>query len=150
VPTTAGYGWSDYNPAPRTLAQQVHELHALLTGANEPGPYIFVGHSYGARVARVFAANYPDEIAGMVLMDPGWLYDDPRYPPETKSHLESDINMSRTGRQLAPFGLVRLLQPMLANPTFDLSEEARLSECIVHSHQSLLESLKDQMESVHF
>src|SRR5215813_1596373 len=46
----AGFGWSDDNPAPRTLEQQVHELHELLQGANEQGPYILVGHSYGARV----------------------------------------------------------------------------------------------------
>jgi pimeloyl-ACP methyl ester carboxylesterase len=144
----AGYGWSDYRPVPRTLATQVNELHAVLRGANEPGPYIFVGHSYGARVARVFAANYPDEIAGMVLMDPGWLYDDPRYPPETKSHLESDIKMSRTGRRLAPFGLVRLLQPMLANPTFDLSEEARLASASFTATSRYWRSLNDQMEVV--
>src|SRR5512138_2403843 len=67
----AGYGWSDYNPAPRTLEQQAHELHGLLEGANEKGPYIYVGHSYGARVARVFAEKYPQDVVGMVLMDAG-------------------------------------------------------------------------------
>jgi pimeloyl-ACP methyl ester carboxylesterase len=144
----AGYGWSDYNPAPRTLAQQLHELQALLAGANEQGPYILVGHSYGARVARVFAAKYPDEVAGMVLMDPGFLYDDPRYPPEAKSHLESDINMSRAGRWLAPFGLVRLLQPMMDNPTFDLPEEARLASASFTATSRYWQSLNDQMEAV--
>ena len=144
----AGYGWSDYNPAPRTLTQQVNELQVLLTGANEQGPYILVGHSYGARVARVFAAKYPDEVAGMVLMDPGFLYDDPRYPPEAHSNLESDIKMSRAGRWLAPFGLVRLLQPMMANPTFDLPEEARLEGASFTATSRYWQSLKDPMEIV--
>ena len=144
----AGYGWSDYNPAPRTLAQQVQELQTLLAGANEPGPYLLVGHSYGARVARVFAAKYPDAVAGMVLMDPGWIYDDPRYPPETKGHLESDIKMSRAGRWLAPFGVVRLLQPLMANPTFDLSEEARLASVSFTATSRYWKSLNDQMETV--
>jgi pimeloyl-ACP methyl ester carboxylesterase len=126
----------------------VDELHALLTGANEPGPYILVGHSYGARVARLFAATYPEEIAGMVLMDPGFLYDDPRYPPETKAHLESDLGMSRAGRWLAPFGLVRLLQPMMANPAFDLPEDARLASASFTATSRYWRSLNDQMEVV--
>jgi pimeloyl-ACP methyl ester carboxylesterase len=141
----AGYGWSDYNPAPRTLDQQVNELHALLAGANESGPYILVGHSYGARVDRVFAAKYPDEVAGLVLMDPGFLYDDPRYPAEAQSHLEADINMSRAGRWLAPIGLVRLLQPIMNNPTFDLPEEARLASASFTATSRYWQSLNDQM-----
>ena len=144
----AGYGWSDYNPALRTLSQQVNELQALLAGANEPGPYIFVGHSYGARVARVFAAEYPAKIVGMVLMDPGFLYDDPRYPPEAQAHLQADIRMSRLGRWLAPFGLVRQLQPFMANPTFDLPEEARLANASFTATGRYWQSLNDQMEVV--
>jgi pimeloyl-ACP methyl ester carboxylesterase len=140
----AGYGWSDYNPAPRTLAQQVNELHGLLSGVNEHGPYILVGHSYGARVDRVFAATYPNEVTGMVLMDPGILYDDPRYPAETQSHLKSDNNMIQAGRWLAPFGLVRLLQPVMSNPTFDLPEEARLITASFSARPAYWQSLNDQ------
>jgi len=140
----AGYGWSDYNPAPRTLAQQVHELHSLLTGANEQGPYLLVAHSYGARVDRVFAATYPDEVAGMVLMDPGILYDDPRYPAETQSDLKSDNNMIRAGHWLSPFGLVRLLQPVMGNPTFDLPQEAQLINASFSARSSYWQSLNDQ------
>jgi pimeloyl-ACP methyl ester carboxylesterase len=142
----AGFGWSDYSPAPRTLAQQVHELHALLAGANEQEPYLLVGHSYGARVDRVFAAKYPDEVAGMVLMDPGWLYDDSRYPPEVQVHLESDMNMGRTGRWLAPFGLVRLLQPIVEEPTFDLPEEVRGASASFIATSHYWQGLNDQME----
>ncbi len=142
----AGYGWSDYNPAPRTMEQQVHELHGLLAGANETGPYILVGHSYGARVDRVFAAKYPDEVTGMVLMDAGILYDDPRYPAETQAHLESDNTMIRTGRWLAPFGLVRLLQPLMGNPTFDLPEDARLAGASFSGTTRYWQSLNGQTD----
>lgn len=142
----AGYGWSDYNPAPRTLAEQVHELHGLLTGANEQGPYILVGHSYGARVDRVLAATYPQEVAGMVLLDPGILYDDPRYPPEAHSQRESENSMIRTARKLAPFGLVRVLQPMMSNPTFDLPDSAQAVNNTFSASTRYWQSLNDQIE----
>jgi len=146
----AGFGWSDYNPAPRTLKQQVNELHALLQGANEQGPYILVGHSYGARVSRVYAAKYPNEVAGMVLMDAGILYDDPRYPAELHSGAESDDKMLRAARWLSPFGLVRLMRPLMELPTYDLPEEARLASASFsvtpRFFQSLLQG--DSMPSV--
>lgn len=144
----AGFGWSDYNPAPRTLEQQVNELHGLLEGANEKGPYIFVGHSYGARVGRVFAARYPEAVVGMVLMDAGFLYDDPRYPAETLSEFESENNMIRTARWLAPIGLVRLLQPMMGNPTFDLPEEVRLANTSFAATSRYWQALTSQTEAL--
>jgi len=144
----AGYGWSDYNPAPRTLEQQVNELHGLLVGANEQGPFILVGHSYGARVDRVYAAKYPDEVAGLVLMDAGWLYDDPRYPAETLSEFESENKMIRTARRLSPFGVVRLLQPLLGNPTFDLPEEAWLANTSFAATSHYWQSLNDQTNAL--
>jgi pimeloyl-ACP methyl ester carboxylesterase len=144
----AGYGWSDYNPAPRTLEQQVSELQGLLKGAHEQGPYILVGHSYGARVDRVFTAKYPDEVAGMVLMDAGFLYDDPRYPAETLSEFESENNMIHTVRYLAPFGLVRLLRPMMSNPTFDLPREATLANTSFAATSRYWQSLNDQVNGM--
>jgi pimeloyl-ACP methyl ester carboxylesterase len=123
----AGFGWSEPNPAPRTLEQQVHELHELLQGANEKGPYILVGHSYGARVGRFYAARHPDEVAGMVLMDAGIMSNDPRYPAELHAQTEAANRMIRTARRLTPFGLVRLLYPVMGLPTYDLPEDARLA-----------------------
>jgi pimeloyl-ACP methyl ester carboxylesterase len=45
------------------------DLHTLLERAGVPGPYVLVGHSSGGPYVRVFAARYPDQIAGMVLLD---------------------------------------------------------------------------------
>ena len=142
----AGYGWSDYNPAPRTLKQQVSELQGLLQAVHEQGPYILVGHSYGARVDRVFAATYPDEVAGIVLMDAGLLYDDPRYPAETLANFESENNMIRTARWLAPFGVVRLLRPLMSNPTFDLPGDAKLANSSFSVTSRYWQSLNDQID----
>ena len=45
-------------------------MHALLIAAKEPEPYIIVGHSWGGLIARLFASTYPDEVSGLVLVDP--------------------------------------------------------------------------------
>ena len=60
---------SDPAPMPRTAAEIVADLHALLSAAATPGPYVLVGHSFGGLVVRRYAAIYPDDVAGMVLVD---------------------------------------------------------------------------------
>jgi pimeloyl-ACP methyl ester carboxylesterase len=65
----AGQGWSDASLLPRTAENIVQDLHAMLHNANVEPPYILVGHSFGGVVVRLFAAHYPDEVAGMILVD---------------------------------------------------------------------------------
>jgi pimeloyl-ACP methyl ester carboxylesterase len=60
---------SDPVPMPRTAADAVADLHALLAAADVPGPYVLVGHSFGGIVVRLFAATYPDQVVGLVLVD---------------------------------------------------------------------------------
>jgi pimeloyl-ACP methyl ester carboxylesterase len=66
----AGYGRSEPGPMPRDAGREAKELRALLEKASVPGPYVLVGHSLGALNVEVFASMYPDEVAGMVLLDP--------------------------------------------------------------------------------
>jgi pimeloyl-ACP methyl ester carboxylesterase len=65
----AGYGYSEPGPLPRTADRVARELHTLLERADVPGPYVIVGHSLGGAHARVFAHEYPAEVAGVVLID---------------------------------------------------------------------------------
>lgn len=65
----AGLAWSEPGPTPRTMRQDAYELHMLLKAARIRGPYVLVGHSIGGLIARVYAEQYPDEVAGMVLID---------------------------------------------------------------------------------
>lgn len=65
----AGMGWSESSPEPRTAREYAKELHTLLAKANEPGPYVLVGHSMGGYTILVYAHDYPDEVSGLVLVD---------------------------------------------------------------------------------
>jgi pimeloyl-ACP methyl ester carboxylesterase len=60
---------SDPVPMPRSAGSVVADLHALLDAAGEPGPYVLVGHSLGGLFVRLYTATYPDDVAGMVLVD---------------------------------------------------------------------------------
>jgi pimeloyl-ACP methyl ester carboxylesterase len=67
----AGIGLSDSRPddVHVTSLSQANELHTLLQAANISPPYVFVAHSYGGFIARLFAATYRAETAGLVLVD---------------------------------------------------------------------------------
>lgn len=65
----AGFGWSDRGALPRTGANMVRELHALLGRARIEAPVVLVGHSFGGLLAREYVQAYPDEVAGLVLVD---------------------------------------------------------------------------------
>jgi pimeloyl-ACP methyl ester carboxylesterase len=65
----AGMGWSEPEPGPPNATQTADELHALLQEAGEEGPYVLAGHSLGGLYSRIYAERYPEEVAGMVLVD---------------------------------------------------------------------------------
>lgn len=60
---------SDPVAQPRSTRDVTADLHALLTAAQIPGPYVLVGHSAGGLSQRLYASTYPDDVAGMVLID---------------------------------------------------------------------------------
>jgi pimeloyl-ACP methyl ester carboxylesterase len=66
----AGLGRSDPGPQPRTAEQMARDLHALLASLDIRPPIVLVGHSAGGLFMRVFAHDYPAEVAAMVFIDP--------------------------------------------------------------------------------
>jgi len=65
----AGLGHSDKASIPRTCENIISDLRNLLMAANLPSPYILVAHSWSGINARWYANQYPEEIAGMILID---------------------------------------------------------------------------------
>jgi len=110
----AGYGWSGATSAPRTSIQIVKELHALLEVANEKGPYILVGHSFGGYNVRVYNGKYPNDVAGMVLVDASHEDQNDRMPPAIQAFMKKSIEQLKRQQMLAPllirFGIARFAQ----------------------------------------
>jgi pimeloyl-ACP methyl ester carboxylesterase len=65
----AGRGWSEPADSPQDATQIATDLHTLLQRGNVPGPYVLAGHSFGGLYVLTHADRYPDDVAGMVLID---------------------------------------------------------------------------------
>jgi pimeloyl-ACP methyl ester carboxylesterase len=63
-------GRSDPVSQPRAAPDVVSDLHALLQAAGVPGPYVLAGHSMGGLFTRLYASTYPNDVVGLVLVDP--------------------------------------------------------------------------------
>jgi pimeloyl-ACP methyl ester carboxylesterase len=114
----AGLGWSsawsDAASQARGIWEVVDELRRLLDVARIATPRILTGHSYGGLVVRAYAARYPAEVAGVVLVDPvpTTVWSDPS--PSSRKILRLGIRFSRRGATLARFGLPRFALNLLS------------------------------------
>lgn len=127
----AGYGWSTPGPMPRTSAEIVKELHALLAAAGEKPPYILVGHSFAGFNVRVFNGAYPGEVVGMVLVDASHEDQMSRMPPAMADFEKKAEASAKWQAVLAPaaidLGIARLTYD-ISGPTYlpkDFREELR-------------------------
>ncbi len=103
-----GLGWSSACISERTPSNIARELRELLQRAGIPGPYVLVGHSFGGLVVRRYAAMYPDEVEGVVLVDPMRTEEWPPANESQRALLERGIRMAGYGVPVARFGLARL------------------------------------------
>jgi pimeloyl-ACP methyl ester carboxylesterase len=103
----AGMGWSEGGPEPRDAARVTGELHALLEGAGVEGPYVMVGHSFGGLYARAYAARYPDETAGVVLVDSSHLDQFERLPDGPENYAQAR-RLFAVAPLFARLGVIRL------------------------------------------
>ena len=104
----AGLGWSDPSPHVRDSEGAVADLKAALAAAEISGPFVLVGHSLGGVYVRHFAYDYPNEVAGMVLVDSSHEEQLDRLPLEAQRQLAKLPNRIWLASQAARFGLVRM------------------------------------------
>ncbi|UCD48804.1 MAG: alpha/beta hydrolase [Phycisphaerales bacterium] len=112
----AGMGWSEAGPMPRTSKRIVAELHTLLKNAEIPGPYVLVGHSFGGYNVRLFAHEYPDEVAGLILVDTAHEDQWPKLPESVKELYAGWTEYLKTERHRGRLGIVRLVGRVGINP----------------------------------
>jgi pimeloyl-ACP methyl ester carboxylesterase len=103
----AGLGWSGPDTAPKTAALAVQRLRSLLLHSRVWPPYVLVGHSMGGLFIRVFADLYPNEVAGMVLLDA--VHPDQHLRSAAiNTHMRSGFRFLKAVPLLAQLGYVRL------------------------------------------
>ena len=129
-----GEGPEDFEPSrsdpvdqPTTLQDHAADLHALLKASGERGPYVVVGHSMGGAVSRLYASEYPQDVSGLVLVDPTpyeaanaltdeqWALWKPLLggpPSEEALELYPDLEWADSDRNLAQASAAEKLKPM--------------------------------------
>ena len=102
----AGTGTSPAGPGPRTAEVVANELQSLIERASIATPVVLVSHSLGGMYAQLFAATHPDEIKGLVFLDPRTAeyqlgYRD-RLTPEERSADEADAQQAIKNETFGP------------------------------------------------
>ena len=102
-----GFGWSLPSRGPCNLQRMASDLHEVTAAAHIPRPYILVGHSYAAYILRVYAQQFADEIAGIILVDP--LTPEEWVAPQRSQRwqLLRAVWFSRAGGVLGALGVIR-------------------------------------------
>lgn len=113
----AGQGWSDCSPNPRTPANLVKELRALLDRLDLQPPYVLLGHSFGGLLTRFFASLHPEEVAGVILVDSSDVEQYDSFPDVDRlvSQAATGIRLQKIAAQL---GLGRVLGKISLGGTF--------------------------------
>ncbi|MCW2690215.1 MAG: Alpha/beta hydrolase [Mycobacterium sp.] len=115
---------------PTTAQGDVADLHALLTIAGVAGPYVLVGNSWGGFIATTYPRMYPDDVSGLVLVDPGSRFLQTALPPAAWEKWMRDIATNArkvAGRETPdyPSSIAALdtMPPMPAMPVTVLSAD---------------------------
>jgi pimeloyl-ACP methyl ester carboxylesterase len=118
----AGLGWSDPGPIPRDADRIVDELHGLLERTGISPPYVLVGHSFGGLTTRLFAGRYPEEVAGLVLIDPVVPEEWHPVSEHNQKRIRVGSRILRRASALSQWGALRFVSWMLRSGVKPLAE----------------------------
>src|SRR3712207_1932610 len=138
----AGMGWSSPGAQPRTSEQIARELHTLLGKAGVRGPYVLVGHSFGGTNMQVYASQYPEEVAGMVLVDSA--LEDEEAVTLTKSLQPPPVLL----KIYAMIGLTRLPYTLGGETPGLTSPELEDVQAAISSHRKHIFAIADETSSL--
>lgn len=139
----AGLGWSDPSPKARRADVMAEELHTMLSNANISAPYILVGHSLGGAVARQFAANYPDEITGLVMVDSAHEQQMKHFPEAIVKMADSVKGMMGVMKLMGKLNIFAL-KPSLVT----IGDNGRLAKELVAQMQGVMASSDSHLEAM--
>jgi pimeloyl-ACP methyl ester carboxylesterase len=110
----AGLGWSEASSDPRSSGNMVNELHTLLVNYRIEPPYVIAGHSFGGALMRLFAYDYPDAVAGIILIDatPDDLF---LRIPQWRNAIDEKNRFFKVLARLSSFGLMALVPGNIPN-----------------------------------
>jgi pimeloyl-ACP methyl ester carboxylesterase len=137
----AGKGWSDPAPEGADPLAVVTDLHTLLERHGETGPFVLAGHSSGGVYVQAYAATYPDDVAGLVLID-----SQPRTAltdlPGYSGDYEALRKASGIAQPAARFGLIRIVSNM---SSAGLPEPVRAQARAFGSTAGQARSMRDEL-----
>ena len=141
----ANVGRSDAVEGPLTGGSSIRDLDALLDAADVDGPYLLVGGSFGGLLAYMYAATYPKEVVGLVLLDPNLpgYHDEPFDWKPTTEQIDQ-MAVSREASKLEghepdiPVTLVGLEDPEV-DFVSDAEQYQKLKEQIMQAQQRFLD-----------
>ena len=119
----AGRGHSDAVSSDQDAIALAHDLHALLVASGNPGPYVLAGHSAGGLYVRVFAATYPDEVAGVVLLDA----QSPHLTPASATGQAAQSPIGTLAGMLPALARVGVMRLVLSGGSSDLPPDVEAS-----------------------
>jgi pimeloyl-ACP methyl ester carboxylesterase len=107
-----GMGWSEPAAGERDALTMTAELHTLLEAAGIPAPYVIVGHSFGGILTRIYAQQYPGDVAGIVLVDSQFVTPKQFASPGEFDSYKTFFDVTQAVTSVVTrIGLMRLLQP---------------------------------------
>jgi pimeloyl-ACP methyl ester carboxylesterase len=140
----AGQGWSEDAAQPQDARAAASDLHALLAAAGEKGPFVLAGHSAGGAYAMTYAADYPDDVAGLALLDSM----SPRQFTLVPSYPGTYELIRRLYTVLGPLSRIGL-GPVLADAPADLPETAAAQLHAIQVRSDNYDNARDEVSLYH-